>query len=83
LVVKNGSKARRELAAFRHRVAGVDREIEERAFEAMLIDVDAPQPTRSYELHGDVFGNGAPENVGDAAEQLVGVGPLWRERLLA
>jgi hypothetical protein len=73
----------RELAAARHGVAGIDDEIEERAFELVLVGVREPQPAGEHGLNGDPLAKRPPEEIGHAADEPVEVDGLGLQRLAA
>ena len=62
-----------QLAALRHRVARIDGEIDQRVFELVGIGKDVPQPARQHGFDRDRFAEGAPQQIGHAGDQLVGV----------
>ena len=72
-----------ETSAIRHRVAGVDTEIEQRVFELVRIDVRAPQPDRTdhFQRHG--WTDGAAKEFLHAGDELVDVDGFWLQRLPA
>jgi hypothetical protein len=43
----------RQLAAIRHRVSGVDRDVDETCFELRNVDLDGPEPRRADDLEFD------------------------------
>ena len=73
----------RELAAVRHGVARIDREVEHRDLQLVGIDMHAPQPARQHRLDRDLLAERAPQQVGHAGDQPVDVEDLGIERLLA
>ena len=70
-------------AAIGHGVAGVDAQVEQRAFELVLVDQVAPQPGGAdhLELHGGP--DGAAHQLLDVRNQAVEVGGLGIQRLPA
>ena len=71
----------RELAALGHRIACVDGEVEQRAFQLVRIDRHAPQAAREHRLDRDVLADRAADQVGHAGDQPVDVGGLRIQRL--
>ena len=68
-------------AAAVHRVARVDREIDDRIFELVRIDVGRPGFRREVDLDADPLAQRAVEQVGHAADQLIAVDALGQQRL--
>ena len=62
--------------AIRHRVAGVDAEVEQRILELARIDQHRPQPARGHHFEGDRRADGAAEQILHAHHQPVHVGGL-------
>ena len=46
-----------------HRVAGVDREVQDRIFQLIRVDEAIPQPTRDYRLDFDLPTEGATKHL--------------------
>ena len=63
----------RELAAVRHRVAGVDREVQDRALELVGIGEAAPQAARQHGLDRDLLAERAAQQLRHAGDQPVDV----------
>ena len=73
----------RDLAAVRHGVAGIEREIEQRVFELVGIGEGAPQPAGQHGFERHRFAERAAQEIAGAGDELVGVDDLRLERLLA
>jgi hypothetical protein len=71
----------RQLAARRHRVARVDREVEERAFELIGVRQGLPQPGAEDGFDLDRLAQRAVQQIRHAADQPVNVDRTRRERL--
>ena len=72
----------RELAAIRHRIAGIDRDIQDRALELLCVGTGLPQTTRGNRLDLDQFAERRMQQVRHAGNHFVGVDCLRRQRLL-
>ena len=66
-----------------HRIARVDGQVEDRGLELAGVGMDAPQAAGQHGLEPDGLAERAAQQVGDAADELVGVDRLGRQRLLA
>ena len=64
-----------------HRVARVDREVEDRVFELVRIDVGRPGVGLEVDLDADALAERPVEQVGHAADQLAAVDALGQQRL--
>ena len=73
----------RKLAALRHRVARVDREVQDRAFELVRVAQRGPEPAGGDDFEADGLADGAPEQLLHAGDEPVGVDGLGVERLAA
>jgi hypothetical protein len=73
----------RQLAAIGHRIARVDRDVENRALELVAIHRDPPEPAREDRLDSDTLAERAPQQLGHAGHQLVRIQRLGLERLPA
>ena len=76
-------RADNELAAVAHRVARIDRQIDQRTLELPDIGIDRPQPARRIDLEVDGAADRPAQQLGEAADQLAGVERRRRERLAA
>src|SRR4029079_10527761 len=63
-----------------HRVAGVNREVDDRIFELVRVDVDRPGVAREVDLDPDALAERAVGEVGHAADQLAAVDPFRHQR---
>src|ERR1019366_5208186 len=72
-----------EPASFRHRVAGVDRQVEECIFDLARIGHDRGQPLREADLDLHSLTETAPQKAGHASGKCVKIGWLRVERLAA
>ena len=72
----------RQLSAIRHRVARIDREIQDHVLELIGVGVDPPQPASQHRLKDDVAPKGMPQQIRHAADQLVDLDRLRLQRLL-
>jgi hypothetical protein len=72
-----------ELAAFRHGVAGVHREVENGGFELGRVGLDRPRAAATDDLERNVLAERAPQKIGQAVEHAVDVEQGRVERLLA
>ena len=52
------ARADGETAAFRHRIAGVDGEVDHHLLELMLVGLDGPEVASGLHLQLDLFGQG-------------------------
>ena len=75
------SVAMRISAVAVHRVARVDREVDDRILELVRIDVGRPGVAREVDLDADALAERAVEQVGHAADQLAAVDALGQQRL--
>ena len=73
----------RQAAAVGHRVARVDREIEDRVFELVGIDRDLPQSAGEHGLDGDGLADRPAQQFRHALHQAVDVDRLDLQRMLA
>ena len=74
-----GGDAHHALAV--HRVARVDREVDDGVLELVRVDVDRPGVGIEVDLDLDALAERAVEQVGHAADQLAAVDPLGEQRL--
>ncbi len=72
-----------DAAAFRHGVAGVDAEVEQRVLELRSVDQRRPQTARRDNLHGDLRADGAADQFLHAHRETVQVGRFRIESLPA
>ena len=72
-----------QAAAVRHGVAPVDREVQDGVLELARIGEGPPQAAGQHGLDRDRFAERAPQQVGHAGDDAVGVDDLRRQRLLA
>ena len=64
-----------------HRVAGIDREIDDRILELVRVDIGRPGVAREIDLDADALADRAVEQVRHAADQILAVDPLGQQRL--
>src|SRR5678815_1432890 len=72
-----------ELAAVRHRVARIYREIEDHVLDLRRIDQSGPESLAGRQLDGDVLAEGPLQNRGGPRDDLVEVDVARLQRLLA
>ena len=72
-----------ELAAARHCVPGVERQIDQRIFELIGVDEGVPKPVAKDRLERDRLPKRSSQQIIEAADQLIGVDGLRGERLAA
>ena len=70
-------------AAIRHRVARVDRKVDNRAFQLAAVGGDRPETTGKHRLDLDRFIECPPQQLGHAGDQAIEVQSLWRQGLAA
>ena len=73
----------REFAAFGHRIACVDRQIDDSDLKLVGVDIGAPQATAKDRLDRHLFAQGAPEQIGEAANKVADIDRLGFEWRLA
>ncbi len=71
-----------EISAFRHGVAGVDRQVHQHVLERVHVGIGAPQSAGQHRLDRDVFGQAAAEDLFHPDEQAVDLDRLRRQGLL-
>ncbi len=71
----------RQLAAVGHRVARIDREIDDGAFQFVLIDFRRPESAGKHSLKFDRRAKRAAHHIGNAGDELVRVERPRRQRL--
>src|SRR5574338_81701 len=64
-----------------HRVAGVDREVENRMLELVRVDISGPGIGGEIDLDADALAERPVAQVGHPRNQLAAVDPLWEQRL--
>ncbi len=72
-----------QLAAIRHRVAGVDREIDDHLFELRDVDLDRPEVAAVHEVELDLLADQAPQQHGQIGQGVAEVEHLRPQRLAA
>jgi hypothetical protein len=72
-----------ELAAVRHGVAGIDREVEDCTLELVGVAQGCPEPACRDDLQGVQRADGPAQQVLHGGDELVGVNRLRIERLAA
>ena len=72
-----------QLAAARHGVPGVDRQVDERILKLIGIDEGVPKRLGKVGLQRDLLAERLLQQIADAGNQRIGVDGLRRERLLA
>jgi len=75
--------AQGERAALRHRIAGVDREVEHHLVELRRIDADAAARLLQREVQADAGAQGAAQHPADRGQRLVDPHGAWTQRLAA
>ena len=83
LVERGVARLDQQPAAVRHGVARVDAEIDQRRLELGAVDVDTPQAVGEDGCDLDLLAQRAPQQLAGAGHQLVDVGELRPQRLLA
>ncbi len=72
----------RQLAAVRHRVARIDRKVDDSIFKLNAVGQDLPKASREHSLYIDGLAKRAIEKIAHARHQAVGAERLRRKRLL-
>ena len=72
-----------QLAAFRHGVAGIHREVENGGFELGRVGLDRPHAAAADNLERNVLAERAAQKIGQAVEHAIDVEQGGTERLLA
>ena len=72
-----------EAAAGRHGIARVDAEVDQRGLDLRAVDIDRPEVGRGGGLHDDVLAERAPQQPAGACHEVVEVGDLGLQHLLA
>jgi hypothetical protein len=73
----------RHLAAIGHRVARIDRKIQDNAFKFWTVGLDRPHAGAPHNLDRDVLADAPSEEIGHAVQKPVDVDRCWIERLLS
>jgi hypothetical protein len=83
LVEKGVAGCDRQLAAFRHGVAGIDGEIEDGGLQLDRIGFDLPQAVGGHDVQSDRLAERATQEIGEAVKERIDAEGFWIKRLLA